>query len=139
MTFKHGESGKCLCKEAIRMPWTKNDYPDSFKNLDADVRNKAIEIANALLREGTEEGRAISIATAKAREYVHGDSHDRAKYEVKARGEDWILIKENVERAIFKEGTKEDLLEKAKLYVNEHNGILAVYHADGSLESTLYE
>ncbi|MFS0690742.1 hypothetical protein AB1K89_16015 [Sporosarcina sp. 179-K 8C2 HS] len=121
------------------MPWNKNDYPDSFKNLDSDVRNKAIEIANALLREGNEEGRAISIATAKAREYVLGDSSDRPKYEVKARDEDWILLKENGERAIFKEGTKDDLLEKAKPYVNEHNGILTVYHADGSLESTLYE
>ncbi|WP_252504597.1 hypothetical protein [Sporosarcina sp. Marseille-Q4943] len=121
------------------MPWTKNDYPDSFKNLDSDVRNKAIEIANALLREGNEEGRAISIATAKAREYVLGDSSVRPKYEVKARDEDWILMKENGARAIFKEDTKDDLLEKAKPYVNEHNGILAVYHADGSLESTLYE
>jgi len=121
------------------MPWTKNDYPDSFKNLDSDVRNKAIEIANALLHEGTEEGRAISIATAKAREYVHGDSPDRTKYEAKARSEDWILMRENGERAIFKEDTKDDLLEKAKPYVNEHNGILIVYHADGSVESTLYE
>lgn len=121
------------------MPWTKNDYPDSFKNLDSNVRNKAIEIANALLREGTDEGRAISIATAKAREYVIGDSSNRTKYEAKTRGQDWILMKENGERAIFKEDTKDDLLEKAKPYVNEHNGILDVYHADGSLESTLYE
>ncbi|MCG7343130.1 hypothetical protein MHZ92_03230 [Sporosarcina sp. ACRSL] len=121
------------------MPWNTNDYPDSFKNLEPDVRNKAIEIANALLREGNDEGRAISIATAKAREYVHGDSPDRTKYEAKARGEDWILIKEDGSRAIFKEGTKEDLLQKAKPYVNEQNGILAVYHADGSLETNLYE
>lgn len=121
------------------MPWTKNDYPDSFKNLEPDVRNKAIEIANALLREGSEEGRAISIATAKARDYVHGDSADRTTYEAKARDEDWILIKKGGERAIFKEDTKEDLLDKAKPYVNDHNGILAVYHTDGSLESTLYD
>lgn len=121
------------------MPWTKNDYPDSFKNLEPDVRNKAIEIANALLREGTEEGRAISIATAKAREYVHGDEAKRTNYQAKAREEEWILMKEDGKRAIFTEDTKEELLEKAKPYVNEHNGTLAVYHADGSLESTLYE
>lgn len=122
------------------MPWNKNDFPDSFKNLDPDVRNKAIEIANALLREGNDEGRAISIATAKAREYVHGDEHfNRTKYEAKARGEDWILMKEDGSRAIFKEDTKEDLLEKAKPYVNEQNGILAVYQADGTLETNLYE
>lgn len=51
------------------MPWSKNDYPPSMKNLDERVRNKAVEIANALLDEGYEEGRAIAIATAKAEEW----------------------------------------------------------------------
>lgn len=52
------------------MPWTKDDYPPSMKNLMADVRNKAIEIANALLEDGYEEGRAIAIATAQAEEWA---------------------------------------------------------------------
>ncbi|GIP35691.1 hypothetical protein [Paenibacillus sp. J2TS4] len=51
------------------MPWNKKDYPLSMKNLEPRVRNKAIEIANALLEEHYEEGRAISIATAKAKEW----------------------------------------------------------------------
>ena len=33
------------------MPWTKKDFPNSMKNLPEAVRNKAIEIANALLEE----------------------------------------------------------------------------------------
>ena len=33
------------------------------------VRHKAIEIANALLDDGYEEGRSIAIATAKAEEW----------------------------------------------------------------------
>ncbi|WP_342551834.1 DUF2188 domain-containing protein [Paenibacillus sp. FSL R7-0652] len=51
------------------MPWNKQDYPVSMKNLKPRVRHKAIEIANALLDEGYEEGRAIAIATAKAEEW----------------------------------------------------------------------
>ncbi|MBP1155039.1 MULTISPECIES: hypothetical protein [unclassified Paenibacillus] len=51
------------------MPWNKRDYPPSMKNLDPRVRDKAIEIANALLDDGSEEGRAIAIATAKAKEW----------------------------------------------------------------------
>lgn len=51
------------------MPWTKNDYPPSLKNLMAPVRNKAVEIANALLDEGYDEGKAIAIATSKAEEW----------------------------------------------------------------------
>lgn len=56
------------------MPWTKQDYPDSMKNLDPEVREKAIEIANALVEdEKMEEGRAIAIAQAQAKKTVKGD------------------------------------------------------------------
>ena len=53
------------------MPWTKSDYPPSLKNLTAPVRNKAVEIANALLEDGREEGSAIAIATSKAEEWAN--------------------------------------------------------------------
>lgn len=131
--------GNFLAKEAIDMPWSKNDYPASMKNLEPDVREKAIEIANALLRDDTDEGRAIAIATAQAREAVNGDSSNRPRYEVKARENDWVLLKEDGQRAIFTEDTKAALLEKAKPYVNDHNGILSIYQEDGDLDSTLYE
>lgn len=57
------------------MPWNKENYPDSLKNFTAPVRNKAVEIANALLEDGYEEGRAIAIATAQAKEW--GENHDK--------------------------------------------------------------
>lgn len=52
------------------MPWTKDKYPQSMKNLTAETRAKAVEIANVLLEEGYEEGRAISIATVQAEEWA---------------------------------------------------------------------
>jgi uncharacterized protein YdaT len=52
------------------MPWNNDNYPVSMKNLTEPVRNKAVEIANALLDEGYEEGRAIAIATARAEEWA---------------------------------------------------------------------
>ncbi|MCK1991111.1 hypothetical protein [Peribacillus muralis] len=55
------------------MPWNKNDYPDSMKNLDKEVREKAIEIANALLDEGYEDGKAIPIAIDRAKKSVGND------------------------------------------------------------------
>lgn len=120
------------------MPWNKNDYPDSFNNLNTDVRNKAIEIANALLKDGMEEGRAIAIATEKAREYVTGDNK-QAVYYVKSHADGWQLTKESSNKAIFDSETKDELLDKAKPYVNEKNGVLKVYHEDGTLQDTLYE
>lgn len=55
------------------MPWNENYYPPSMRNLPLEVRLKAIEIANALLQEGYEEGRAIRIGIAKAKEWVQSD------------------------------------------------------------------
>jgi uncharacterized protein YdaT len=56
------------------MPWSKEHYPKSMIHLPDPVRAKAIEIANALLEEGMDEGKAIRIAIAKAKEWA---SHHR--------------------------------------------------------------
>lgn len=51
------------------MPWNKKNYPSSMKNLDKKVRDKAIEIANALIeKEEMDDGTAIPIAISKAKE-----------------------------------------------------------------------
>ena len=52
------------------MPWNEFNYPASMKHLDPEVRHKAIEIANALLADGSDEGRAIRIAIAKAKQWA---------------------------------------------------------------------
>jgi uncharacterized protein YdaT len=56
------------------MPWTLDRYPPAMRRLPPRVRAKAIEIANALLDEGYDEGRAIRIGIAQARLWVerHG-------------------------------------------------------------------
>ncbi len=52
------------------MPWNSDYFPASMKHLPPPVREKAIEIANALLEEGMDEGKAIRIAIAKAKEWA---------------------------------------------------------------------
>jgi uncharacterized protein YdaT len=52
------------------MPWDEIFYPRSMRSLPAEVRLKAIEIANALLQEGYDNGSAIRIAIAKAKEWA---------------------------------------------------------------------
>ncbi len=54
------------------MPWTNDDYPVSMRHLAAPVREKAIEIANALLAERMDEGMAIRVAIAKAKQWARG-------------------------------------------------------------------
>ena len=51
------------------MPWTREHFPAAMRNLEPDIRDKAIEIANALLRDGHDEGFAIRVAIARAAEW----------------------------------------------------------------------
>lgn len=120
------------------MPWSTSDYPESMKNLPEDIRDKAIEIANALLEEEYSEGRAISIGIAQARKYIEGDD-ERPEYHAEPDGDDWILKKKDGQKAIMREGTKKDLLDRAKEYVNDHDGTLVIHKTDGSVSDYLYE
>lgn len=52
------------------MPWSPDYYPAAMKHLPPAVRDKAIEIANALLAAGRPEGQAIRIAIARARQWA---------------------------------------------------------------------
>jgi len=121
------------------MPWSKHDYPDSMKNLPDRVREKAIEIANAVLEDGKDEGRAIAIGIAQARKHFEDDDHKRQEYHIMADGEDWVLKTKSGKRAIKREDTKEDLLEEAKEYVKDHDGVLFVHTKDGEVSQKLYE
>jgi len=56
------------------MPWSLDHFPVAMKNLEPEVRNKAIEIAIALLRDGHDEGFAIRMSISRATEWgrLHG-------------------------------------------------------------------
>lgn len=54
------------------MPWYNGDYPPSYKNQPVALREKAVEIANALLKDGTDEGIAIATGLKLAREFFDG-------------------------------------------------------------------
>ena len=56
------------------MPWNSEYFPVSMRHLSEATRDKAIAIANALLAEGMNEGKAIRIAIAKAKAWArdHG-------------------------------------------------------------------
>ena len=51
------------------MPWTPTDYPSAMKGLSAPQRRRAIEIANAILADGGDEGTAIATGITKAKEH----------------------------------------------------------------------
>ena len=76
------------------MPWTKKDYPNAMKNLNEQVRNKAIEIANELVEEDYSEGRAISISISRAKQWYENrgnDSSSDVTHHLVPDGAQWVL------------------------------------------------
>lgn len=58
------------------MPWARGDYPPSYKNQPVKIREKAVEIANELLKDGTDEGIAIATGLKRAREVIRKEQSD---------------------------------------------------------------
>ncbi|MCY8105473.1 DUF2188 domain-containing protein [Bacillus mojavensis] len=143
------------------MPWSMKDYPASLKNLEKPVKKKAIEIANAMIDEGYEDGRAIPIATSKAKEWVenaskkeiddflkHDDeterdeeANDDARPELMNKAEHvikhkngWAVKAEDAKRVSEIKETKTEAIERAK-EIAEHKGTDVIVHlADGSVQ-----
>ncbi|KRD60996.1 hypothetical protein ASE40_05415 [Flavobacterium sp. Root935] len=63
------------------MPWYNGDYPPSYKNQPTELREKAVEIANALLLDGAEEGIAIATGLKQARELLKNHKEKTEKPE----------------------------------------------------------
>ena len=136
------------------MPWSEKDYPNSMKNLDSIIRRKAIDIANAMLKEGYKEDSAIPIAISQAKEWVQDASPQDKKdlkekditkhkndpkdtssrlqdndVEVKYDDEEeaWIVISKGAKRADSKHSTKKEAKKRAK-EIAENKGVKIISH-----------
>ncbi|MBD7967894.1 DUF2188 domain-containing protein [Paenibacillus gallinarum] len=142
------------------MPWNKKDYLPSMKNLEPRVRNKAIEIANALLGEGYEEGRSIAIATAQAEEWnenhPEGETkkHDKIDHSspkkadssahagehrnihVVPREDGWAVKKEGIEKPEHIYDVKDEAVKAAKDIVSSKNIRLIIHDKQGKIQTS---
>ncbi|WP_181350968.1 DUF2188 domain-containing protein [Thalassobacillus sp. CUG 92003] len=100
------------------MPWDMNDYPSSLKNLDTAVRKKAIEIGNAMLDEGYNEGRAIPIATEQAKEWYNNASQEEIN-NLKSKSDQDIQERDEEDRQYE---NRPELLEKGEHVVSHEDG-----------------
>ncbi len=63
------------------MPWSKTDFPNAMKNLPQVVRNKAIQIANALYsKKKLKTGILIATAISHAKNWANRRGLSSKKY-----------------------------------------------------------
>lgn len=139
------------------MPWSEDNYPASMKNLTEEVRQKAIEIANALCKEESYgEQRAIAIATAQAEKWAkHRDKPirregaqgstghaitkddpeaDQAIHVIPAPdGDGWIA--QQTMQQLAQGHSKDDVLNKARQKAKSQGVSLCIHDEKGDLEA----
>lgn len=118
------------------MPWTKHDYPASMKNMPTATRHKAIEMANALLREGYEERRAIAIAQDQAREWarIHGKDGGAQRVRVEPHDRGWAVRSEDAKRPTKVYDRKEDAVKRARSMAQKRRAMMVVHKPDGTIQ-----
>ena len=120
------------------MTWNKDDYPAAMKNLPTSVRNKAISIANSLIEENYDEGRAISIAIASAKDAANNsnpkENDSSITYHILPHPEGWSARKANAEKATYVCEKKADAMGKVLNLLQKHGGRLVIHDSDGSIQ-----
>jgi len=134
------------------MPWTKKDYPVSMKNLPNEVREKSIEIANALLEDRhMDEGIAIATAISRAKDWAanrgkktKNKTADSRSTDVKQHGEDryviphgknkWAIKNEGAERVEKIFDYKKEAVQQARKEARESNASLTIQKRTGKVQ-----
>ena len=136
------------------MPWTKSDYPDSMKNLPVEVREKAIEIANALLDEADmDEGIAIATSISRAKDWaanrgmdIEPTSEDAKTTDVKEHGEDryvipyegkWAVKSESAERVEKIFDHKVEAVKYGRTAARKSNASLTIQKKSGRVQQRI--
>ena len=118
--------------------WTKDNYPDTFKNLEEQVRNKAIEIANSLLEQNYDKGRAIATAINQEKKWAENDTDLTEDFEkiyhisYRENDEKWEIKAEENENASSLFDIKQDAIEEARKMADNQNAKVIIHKKDGT-------
>jgi uncharacterized protein YdaT len=124
------------------MPWNEKDFPDAFKALNEPVRNKAIEIANAMLRDSKYSKAAIvPLAAAAATQWarirdipVRANAVAGPDYHVVPHQSGWAVKAEHARHPTAVYDTKAPAIKRGRELAMRHLSKLVIHDFDGSLQ-----
>ncbi|MFZ6011311.1 MAG: DUF2188 domain-containing protein [Bacteroidota bacterium] len=136
------------------MPWSNKDFPASMKNLPKEVRQKAIEIANALQEETSmDEGITIATAMSRAKDWAANRGKPTAtrkagspKTDVKKHGQDRYVVPHDDAWAVKVEGSskvrkvfknKQQAVKTARQEARAANASLTIQKKSGRVQKRI--
>jgi uncharacterized protein YdaT len=107
-----------------------------MKNIEPQIREKAIDIANALMEEGYVVGSAIPIAISQARKWAEGKDgkNPLGNYHVVPHPRGWAVRRANGERASVVVEDKEDARNQAIAFATADDVDVIVHGENGEIE-----
>jgi hypothetical protein len=119
--------------------YDNDNFPPAMKNLSEEMRGRAIAETNALLDEGYDSGRAISMGIAKAQE---ADEQGRRGSTESSHGPAfhlmysdpvWVIWPEDRDHPTHRFNLYEDALKRAHELAKERLSAVYVFDPDGKL------
>ncbi|NJO84152.1 MAG: DUF2188 domain-containing protein [Blastochloris sp.] len=119
------------------MNWTPSNYPNLMANLEHPVREKAIEFANNLIKEGFAEGLAIHLAIKKAQKWVDLFTERPTDLHIVPHLRGWAIQRAHGKRASFVLKSKDAAKDKA-FEMAEAEGVgVTIFAVDGKIEDRI--
>ena len=132
------------------MSWTRSDYPAEMKYLPLKLRNKAITIANSLLKETRMQERAVIRAAISRARKLSGKRELKQDTGLKGRETDHTQHFKNLSVFHYRNGwairvemsatvheifrTKKEAVKQGRREVHLTGATLTIYNKDGSIE-----
>lgn len=116
------------------MPWTMNDYPQTWKHLDELERKKAIDIANAMLKDGYKDASKEELEELKHKHITQHQKDPSARPElndedvhVYYEDHEWKVKTEDAKQASDTFSTKKEAKQRAK-EIADNRGTHVIEH-----------
>lgn len=116
------------------MSWNYQEYPPSMRDLNERVRNRAIDIANALLEDGYTSTLAVAIAVAQAQKWADDETGSEQNLHVVPHPEGWAIRRNGSLRVSFVMPSREDARNYAIEIARDEGRDVILYHDDGQIE-----
>lgn len=124
----------------LHMSFNQINYPVSFKFLNSEVKNKAIEIANSLIQGGFEQEVSEVIALSNAKLWAsYFNLKPREKnihVHLVPHPQGWALISEDASLVYFVFSSKNDALVRARAFAKNEKLKLYIHSVAGNINDS---
>lgn len=111
------------------------NIPEEMLDLTSELRHKAIDIANTMLGDGYTLPVAITLATARVRNWAGLSIAGTPAHHVVPHPDGWAIIRADGDKPSHVTGTKQEAVDKARDIARNQKTRLVIHGQDGLVQT----